>query len=353
MQSTKEKLNSDNAGLYIHVPFCKNKCPYCNFYSKKITPLEAESYTNWVINEFKKYRGATFDTVYFGGGTPSVLEPKLIAKIMMSARENFNILPESEITIEANPAKDLTENFKIYANIGINRLSLGMQSIVKEERLSLGRTAGEKEICHAINTAKENGITNISLDIMLGTPKETEAGLNETLKFIEGANVTHISAYMLKIEKGTPFFKLQNKLELPNEDFVANMYLKVVSELEAMGFLQYEISNFAKRGFESHHNTKYWTLAPYLGIGPTAHSFWGGRRFYYDENCKITPDGTGGTKDEKIMLGLRLKRGIPLSLLEKDPTPYINLGLMEEKDGNISFTPRGFLVSNTVIGELI
>ena len=344
-------MNNKN-GLYIHIPFCFNKCPYCDFYSVKYEKLLAEKYIERLTAEFEKYRGAEFDTVYLGGGTPSILAPELIGNLFEAIYKNFSIDKDSEITIECNPSKDLANDFKQYASFGINRISLGMQSAVKEERLALGRRASKEDVAKAIFDAKAAGITNISLDLMLGTPKQTLAGLDETFSFIEKTGVTHISAYMLKIEENTPFYKLQNKLALPDEDTVSDMYLKTVERLASLGFEQYEISNFSKPGFESRHNIKYWELVPYLGIGISAHSFWNGRRFYYDKDFNIVDDGEGGGIDERIMLGLRLKKGIKKSLIKRDVTPYIKAGFMEENGENISFTPKGFLVSNAIIAEL-
>ena len=318
-------------------------------YDKEI----ADNYIHQLICEFKKYEGAAFDTVYFGGGTPSILEPSAIGKILNSARKSFKIDDHSEITIECNPSKNLTEDFKQYADFGINRISLGMQSAVKAERLALGRRAGKDDVAKAIFEAKNAGISNISLDLMLGTPKQTFEGLAETFDFIKEMDVTHISAYMLKIEENTPFYNLQNQLALPEEETVCNMYLKTIDTLNKIGLKQYEISNFAKLNFESRHNTKYWKLIPYLGIGKSAHSFWNGKRFYYDRNFEIIDDGTGGTEEEQIMLGLRLSQGIKKSLIKRDLTPYIKAGYMKENGENIAFTPKGFLVSNTIISELI
>lgn len=340
------------SGLYIHIPFCLNKCPYCDFYSVKYDREAAENYVSRLTAEFEKYRGVEFDTVYFGGGTPSILEPNLIEKIFEAIHKNFSIDNNAEITIECNPSKDLSDDFKQYRSFGINRISLGMQSAVKAERLALGRRASKEDVSKAIYNAKSAGITNISLDLMLGTPKQTLDGLDETFDFIREADVTHISAYMLKIEPNTPFYKLQDKLALPDEDTVSEMYFKTIERLADLGFEQYEISNFAKRGFESRHNIKYWALAPYLGIGASAHSFWNGRRFYYDADFKIIDDGEGGGIDEQIMLGLRLKKGIKKSLIKRDLSPYIRAGFMEEKGENVSFTPKGFLVSNTIIADL-
>lgn len=344
---------SSKNGLYIHIPFCTSKCPYCDFYSVKYEKEAAEKYAERLIKEFKKYQGAEFDTVYFGGGTPSILEADLIERILSEIKACFNIDKNPEITIECNPSKNLEKDFKIYKKCGINRISLGMQSAVKEERLALGRIAGRTEIAKAVYDAKSAGISNISLDIMLGTPKQTEKGIEETLKFINDMNIPHISAYMLKIEQNTPFYKLQDRLALPDDDFTCDMYLKIINALEDMGLHQYEISNFAKTGFESRHNIKYWKLNPYLGIGASAYSLWHNKRFHYNKDFSIVFDENGNTAEEKIMLGLRLKEGINPDIIKKNYQKFVDMGYMEMKNGRLSFTPKGFLISNTILSELI
>ena len=256
---------NNKAGLYIHIPFCKSKCPYCDFYSVKYDKALSEKYADELIKTMADYSGE-FDTVYFGGGTPSILESELIAKILTSAKNHFDIDKNSEITIECNPSKNLEKDFYNYAKCGINRVSIGMQSARNEERFALGRSAGQTEVAKAVNDAKKAGISNISLDVMLGTPKQTLSSLDETFEFIDKMNVTHISAYMLKIEEGTRFFDLKDRLALPDEDTVCEMYLKTIKSLESLGFNQYEISNFSKPSFESKHNIKYWILDDYLGL---------------------------------------------------------------------------------------
>lgn len=341
------------AGLYIHIPFCASKCPYCDFYSVRYDENAAEEYVERLCAEFEKYRGASFDTVYFGGGTPSVLNSELICRILSEAEKCFDIDENSEITIECNPSKDLSDDFKEYKKAGINRVSIGMQSAVKSERLALGRIAGREQVAKTVDDSRRAGIYNISLDVMLGTPKQTMEGLASTFEFIKQSAVPHISAYMLKIEQGTPFYKLQDKLELPSEDEVADMYLETVAQLKKMGLMQYEISNFARPGFESRHNIKYWNLTEYLGIGKSAHSFWNGRRFYYDRDFNLVDDGAGGSDEERIMLGMRLARGVEKSLIKKDCSAYIRAGLLTENNSRIAFTPKGFLVSNTILADLI
>lgn len=345
-------MNNERSGLYFHIPFCKSKCPYCDFYSVKFDEASAQQYVQEICDEIKQYQGI-FDTVYFGGGTPSILPPELIGKILDCARAQFEISDDAEITVECNPSKDLSEDFKKYASYGVNRISVGMQSAVDSERFALGRVAGRNEVERTINYARQSGIENISLDLMLGTPKQTIESLDYSFDFIKSVGVPHVSAYMLKIEEGTKFFQMRDRLVLPDDDTVGEMYLKTVDTLASFGIKQYEISNFAVPGFESRHNTKYWTLTPYLGIGKSAHSFWGGKRFFYDIEWNKIDDGTGGDKEEQIMLGLRLAKGIDKSLVDRDFAEFVKMGYVADLGERIALTPKGMLVSNTIINYII
>lgn len=345
-------MNNERSGLYFHIPFCKSKCPYCDFYSVKFDEASAQQYVQEICDEIKQYQGI-FDTVYFGGGTPSILPPELIGKILDCARAQFEISDDAEITVECNPSKDLSEDFKKYASYGVNRISVGMQSAVDSERFALGRAAGKNEVERTINYARQSGIENISLDLMLGTPKQTIESLDYSFDFIKSVGVPHVSAYMLKIEEGTKFFQMRDRLVLPDDDTVGEMYLKTVDTLASFGIKQYEISNFAVPGFESRHNTKYWTLTPYLGIGKSAHSFWGGKRFFYDREWNKIDDGTGGDKEEQIMLGLRLAKGIDKSLVDRDFAEFVKMGYVDDLGERIALTPKGMLVSNTIINYII
>lgn len=345
-------MNNERSGLYFHIPFCKSKCPYCDFYSVKFDEASAQQYVQEICDEIKQYQGI-FDTVYFGGGTPSILPPELIGKILDCARAQFEISDDAEITVECNPSKDLSEDFKKYASYGVNRISVGMQSAVDSERFALGRVAGKNEVERTINYARQSGIENISLDLMLGTPKQTIESLDYSFDFIKSVGVPHVSAYMLKIEEGTKFFQMRDRLVLPDDDTVGEMYLKTVETLASFGIEQYEISNFAVPGFESRHNTKYWTLTPYLGIGKSAHSFWGGKRFFYDREWNKIDDGTGGDKEEQIMLGLRLAKGIDKSLVDRDFAEFVKMGYVADLGERVALTPKGMLVSNTIINYII
>ncbi|MBR6335575.1 MAG: radical SAM family heme chaperone HemW [Clostridia bacterium] len=362
---------TDNIGLYIHIPFCRSKCPYCNFYSVGCNSELINKYKSKIIDTVNE-SPYCFDTVYFGGGTPSSMGSSALAEIIGYINHTDNC----EITVECNP-RDITEQdgekfFYELATACVNRVSIGLQSAVESERRMLGRVSGKKEALKGIENAKNAGINNISLDLMIGIPEQTPASLEESLKFCTDAGVKHISAYILKIEDGTFFAKNKAKYNLPDEDAVAEMYLQTVDYLDKTGFRQYEISNFAVPGYESKHNLKYWNCEEYLGIGPGAHSFINGKRFYYNSsltdfinNSPPVDDGPGGNEEEYIMLRLRLKDGVDFALFDKrfsHPLPdsfldyalYLsNNGFAKISDTGISLTPEGFLISNKIIFELI
>lgn len=362
----------EKAGVYVHIPFCKSKCPYCDFYSMKLQGGMENKYSEFVAEKIRGYKEnppVLADTLYFGGGTPSLIGADNIIKITESAKEIWDF---EEITVECNPSCVEDDFFSKVSSAGVNRISLGLQSAVDTERRSLGRLAGVKEAEKCIRSAQKAGIENISLDVMLGVPNQTEKTLDETLKFCTQSGATHISAYMLKLEEGTFFYKNQQKLNLPDDDFTADAYLKMVSFLESAGFPQYEISNFARKGYESKHNLKYWNCGEYLGIGPAAHSFINGKRFYYPRDIESfmnggepVDDGTGGDIQEYVMLRLRLKDGISYDELEKRGFGYLNrtlkkevsiysqYGLIDETEGGFHLTPAGFLLSNAIIAKIV
>ena len=357
----------DNLGLYIHAPFCSYKCPYCDFYSIRPDESTVKDYTDSVINEIKKYALQTnkkVDTLYFGGGTPTLMEREIIR--ITDAVVKYFKTDLKEVTIEANPKAQLYDLLKDYAENGINRISFGGQSANKNELKALARNHSREDIVRSVEDSVRAGIDNISLDMMIGIPTQTKESLNETISFYSQLPIQHISGYMLKIESGTPFAKIESKLDLPNDDAVSELYLQMVSELESYGFLQYEISNFAKAGFEAIHNTKYWTLDEYIGIGASAHSFFDGKRFYYPlsakdfiENPTTVFDDEGGSDFEKVMLGLRLLKGFDISNLSeksvellKENCKKVPSGYIEFNENKIILTKQGLLVSNAVISTL-
>lgn len=365
---------ANSIGLYIHIPFCKSKCPYCDFYSKRATENDYSEYVKILLDKlffYSKNCNQTVNTIYFGGGTPSILGTDRLCKILSAVKNHFTVSSEAETTLEANPDSGKKLDFNKLYSEGFNRLSIGMQSAVEKELKTLGRIHSANDAKQTVLSAKNAGFNNISLDLMLGIPHQTYESLQKSIQFCSDCEVTHISSYILKIEENTPFYKMQEKLALPNEDTQADFYLKAVELLDKLGYKQYEISNFAKKGFESRHNTNYWKCGEYIGIGPSAHSFYKGKRFYYGRSIEdfkndiIIDDGIGGTEEEYIMLSLRLKSGLnfneyknkfnkPISdELIKKAKLYQKSGYMEIDNDKISFTPEGFLVSNHIISELI
>lgn len=312
------------------------------------------------------------DTLYFGGGTPSLLGGERIARLIHAAKQSFGD-GFTEITVECNPADNLKADFEVMAKAGVNRISLGVQSGIDTELKALSRRHTTDDVVRTVKDAKAVGIHNISLDLMLGIPHQTMESLKKSLDFLLSSDPTHISAYMLKIEPNTPFGKADiSLLDLPDEDTVSDMYLFVSDYLKSRGFEHYEISNFAKKGYRSKHNTRYWLCDEYLGLGPTAYSYLNGKRFSFDRNCEqylvcptVLSDGEGGDFEEFCMLRLRLADGIDFDelsnqfgqaktdTLKQKASKFKSAGLVELTDCRLSLTVKGFLVSNAVISELL
>ena len=362
----------DKIGIYVHVPFCRSKCPYCDFYSMRSDEAGYDDYTMCVLESMEQWAerlDRQADTLYLGGGTPSLLGGRSIALIVRRARELFGV--DGEITVECNPSAVEDEFFDTVSAAGVNRISLGMQSAVDAERKKLGRSADRNRIEKCIADARRAGIENISLDVMLGVPAQTKESLIETAEFCVKMNVPHISAYMLKLEEGTYFYKNAQSLQLPDEDETADMYLLLGEFLKKYGYRNYEISNFAKQGFEGRHNLKYWNCEEYLGIGPAAHSFVDGKRFFYPRDIEFfksgrepLDDGTGGDENEYIMLRLRLADGIIFEDFEKRFHKKFSEKIIEKakrfeeknylkiSEKSLSLTREGFLISNYIIASL-
>lgn len=359
-------------GIYLHIPFCKRKCDYCDFYSLVGKEDLIEKYTQSLISsleEWGKRISRRADTLYFGGGTPSLLSPEQIGRIIKTARDSFS-LTDAEITLECNPSTVYDGFFEQVAECGVNRISLGLQSANAAERGALGRKATPEQAEYAVRSAQRSGITNISLDLMLALPGQTEKTLIESIDFCQSVGAKHVSAYILKPEENTPFAK--RTAEHPSEDFAADMYLLACNELENRGYKQYEISNFCKDGFESRHNMKYWLCEEYLGLGPAAHSFIGGKRMYFERSIDSFLSGaepifdcSGGGFEEFCMLRLRLAQGLEGAEMQREfgrPLPERMIKKAQELkkyglvvcDGrSIRLTKQGFLVSNSVISALL
>lgn len=359
-------------GLYFHIPLCDQKCPYCDFYSLPAARGKTESVTAALLSQIIRYapllRGRVIDSVYFGGGTPPLLGTDNLLAVIKAAREHF-LLRDPEITMEVNPASIGRAELSALARGGVNRISIGMQSGIPLELAAIGRRHTVSDVLQTAQQVKEAGIANFSLDLMLGLPGQTEQSLRETLQIALSQNPVHLSAYLLKIEKGTPFFSTPP--EVPDEDAVCDLYETAHHILQQNGYPRYEISNFSKKGAECRHNLHYWRCDEYLGLGPSAHSFLNGRRFFYPRslnaftgNADPVDDGPGGGFEETVMLGLRLTEGIDLSSLTQEyPTETALLlknadilakqGFVYYGDDRLSLCDRSVLISNAIIGKLL
>ncbi|MCR5306085.1 MAG: radical SAM family heme chaperone HemW [Oscillospiraceae bacterium] len=357
-----------NAGIYIHVPFCAVKCPYCDFYSGRYSAKDAAAFTAAVCRNLNTLpQDLPADTVYFGGGTPSLLPPEMIGRMLCTARERLLLAQDAEITLEANPLTVTAERLAAWKQSGINRLSLGVQSFSDETLRMLGRKHTAQQAKAAVLSAQEAGFQNLSVDLMLGLAHQNSSRLRVELETAVTLPVTHLSAYLLKIEPETPFGKTPPPLLSADE--TADRYLEMHSFLTDAGFCHYEISNFAKKGYASRHNCKYWRGLPYYGIGPAAHSCHDGKRFAVPRDLaaftaaplqpETVTDEAALTDGERIMLGLRLSEGIcpedyPASAqtLRRAAAPLIPQYLSAE-NGRLSMTPEGWLVSNSVLAALL
>ncbi|MCL2077111.1 MAG: radical SAM family heme chaperone HemW [Oscillospiraceae bacterium] len=350
-------------GLYIHIPFCLQKCPYCDFYSIPYNDSTAYGYADAVIRNVERYN-ERYDTVYFGGGTPSAAwwdVCRIMAKLRFS--------DDAEITVEANPNTLTKESLLSMKNCGINRISIGAQSFSNGELNALGRSHTSEDASNSIKFAYESGFHNISVDLMLGIPNQSPDSVRRSIKILSALNVTHVSAYMLKVEPNTPLAYSGKKL--PDENLTAQIYLAAVEALESYGFNQYEISNFAKKGFECRHNLKYWKSLEYLGIGAGAHSFYDNKRFFVAPDVKAfmksslqeeVITGKGGVSfEDYAMLKLRLVEGLTFAECEYfgvskaeilKRCKLVPTNDLHITDKAVSMTAEGFLVSNRVIVEL-
>ena len=376
-------------GLYIHIPFCKSKCNYCDFYScTKIDRINKyiDSLVKQISIDAPLYQNYEFDTIFVGGGTPSLLEPDCFKKLTAAIKSNLNLTQDVEFSLEANPGTLTREKLLSYKKCGVNRLSIGLQSTFDEELKSLGRIHSYDEFVKNFNLARQCGFDNISVDVMYSLPGQKTEAIITTLERVCSLNPEHISSYCLKIEEKTPFGKIKDTLLLPNEDEEYEMYILMCEYLKKNGYRQYEISNFAKIGYESKHNLKYWQSEEYIGIGPSAHSFFNGERYYYHDDLDIyvgalskekTPEKASefdlqhkhsspkiSKEDEYVMLKMRLSDGVNVdefkSRFDKDfiavypeIEKYTKSGHIEFLNNSYKFTPQGFFVSNYILTDIL
>ena len=372
-------------GIYIHIPFCRSKCQYCDFYSigGSRDPRLVDNYIQALMVHFKETgpRAADYlvDTVYFGGGTPSFFGADNLRRIFAELQHRFRVDRDAEISFEANPDSVSSGLLKKLRAEGFNRMSLGVQSDRDEMLKKLGRPHSYEQARNAVQLARACGFENISVDLMYGLPDQTAAQWEETLRHVLHLRPEHMSCYGLKVEEGTPLWTWKDEANLPSDQVQAEMYLRTVDILEAAGYRQYEISNFAKPGFESRHNLKYWMGDEYIGFGPAAASDFPGKRYTYNADiqnyirgvlkqdlpilseCETIP--ARERAGEYIMLRLRTTRGISPEEYEKnylmpfEPlldaiVPLAQKGLFVQDGDRWVLTPTGFLVSNQIIGRL-
>ena len=386
--------DSQPAGLYTHIPFCLRKCPYCDFYS--ITDLSFRpAFLDALASEMNMTRDLdkVFDTLYIGGGTPSVLDIKAIANIINTAHQCFNITTNAEITMEINPGTVTLEKLKGYRQSGINRISIGVQSFNSSNLDFLQRIHSAEEAQMAIKWAQKTGYENIGIDLIYGIPGQTTSSWLKDLHSAVGFHPQHLSCYMLSFEPGTPMHKdFQNSVftSLP-EDLVCELFETTQSFLSANGYVQYEISNFAQEVIDaseikstlsnvSRHNMKYWNFSPYIGLGPSAHSFIEPQRFWNYSNVKkyiqellagrLPREGKESLSQEQLMiesvyLGLRQAKGIDVDAFDKKfgvnfekmhaetIADLVKKGLMEFSKTRCSLTSRGMLYLDAIAAMFI
>ena len=371
-------------GVYIHIPFCRSKCDYCDFYSLAGQEGRMADYQKALLAHIKETgplaEGFQVDTIYFGGGTPSFYGEKNLRELLSAVKKGFRVSPDAEITMEANPDSVDVKSLKRLRREGFNRISMGMQSACPAELQAIRRPHTAQQVDEAVSAARKAGFQNISLDLIYGLPGQTMDSWKETLEHALSLVPQHLSCYGLKVEEGTPLARrVEAGEELPDDDLQADLYLWTVGRLERAGYPQYEISNFAKPGYASQHNLKYWKGQPYIGFGPGAHSDFGGRRYSFlrdlegyikgvlqggdilDEDDLIPQRERGG---EYLMLRLRTVGGVEeweyrgcsymdFAPIEARLEEFAKQGWAVKEAGRWHLTPEGFLVSNQLIGDLL
>ena len=375
---------ADKLGIYIHIPFCRSKCDYCDFYSLAGREDQMDRYQKALLAHLKETaplaQGYPVDSIYFGGGTPSYYGAKRIKELLAHLSKLFQVEKDAEITVECNPDSVDLKSLRILRKAGVNRLSMGMQSAQEGELRAIHRIHTPQQTNQAVEAARKAKFTNLSLDLIYGLPGQTMESWKATVEHALSLIPQHLSCYGLKVEEGTPLARRVAEGEvLPDDDQQADLYLWTVGRLERAGLPQYEISNFAKPGCASRHNLKYWTLGEYAGFGPGAHSDFGGVRYAYTKDLE---GYIRGVRDhapmlsesdrippldrdtEWVMLGLRTTAGLDPKAFERRFRrrftcflPFLDqcarAGYAVEEDGRWHLTPRGFLVSNQIIGGML
>ena len=365
---------SESLGLYIHVPFCRTKCRYCDFYrvgenaARQTGFLEA---LHREIDGVTAFHGSRADTIFLGGGTPSLLQPAEIAAILAHLRQVFAVSDDAEITAECNPSDLDAERLRALRDAGLGRLSLGVQSLCDRELRLLGRRHDAARAVSVVGWARDAGFDNVSLDLMLAIPGQTEASFARTLQGALALEPDHLSLYLLEVHSNSEmdFLRRERPRLFPGEEAQRRRFLRTAETLTAAGFEHYEISNFCRPGYAARHNLKYWRCTPYLGFGPSAHSQVRGRRFLrpaslvaYLADPLAVEEQAIDLASERVFLGLRLAEGVSES--EAAIVSGLAAGawertldrlgpFVERRDGRLRLSREGFVVSNAVISELL
>lgn len=368
-------------GIYIHIPFCKRKCNYCDFisYSNKNNLIETyvEKLKEEIQEKIKMANEYVVSTIYIGGGTPSLLDSTCIVEILQIIKKNYNIKEDAEITIEVNPGTVSKEKLKDYYNAGINRLSIGLQSTNNQILKLIGRIHTYKEFLEVYNLARDIGFKNINVDLMIGLPGQTLKDVEKTLKEVISLEPEHISVYSLIVEEGTKINEdiETGRLKLPEEKVERQEYWFVKNKLEQAGFIHYEISNFAKQGYESKHNLNCWEQKEYIGVGAAAHSYIKNKRFsnlegleeYIFNNKPIIHEiqNIEDQKKEYMLLALRKVSGMkisefknkfvenPIYLFKDELNKLVKDDLIEIDIDTIKLTNKGIDLANLVWEEFV
>lgn len=349
-------------GIYIHIPFCVSRCKYCDFYSTTLLPLQ-EQYIEMVCREIRERVNTIPDTIYFGGGTPSLLPTLLLDRVLTT----IGITNTQEITLEANPGDITIEKLHDWQRVGINRLSIGIQSLHDKFLRLLGRRHSVQEGIQSVQLAQQVGFNNISVDLMYALPNETLEDVQNDIDHLLDLHVQHISTYCLSYEQNTPFYQMLQRHELSEvDDEVCNeMYDTICFRLQKAGYEHYEVSNFALKGYHSRHNSSYWDFTPYIGIGAGAHSYDGERcrrenlpniqtylseKEYYTEEHLTDIDHY----NEQVMLGLRTQQGIPSTLIDTNEEKRLcQQGLLRRLNNHLVVTQQGLHLLNQIIISLM
>ncbi|MBU0579872.1 MAG: radical SAM family heme chaperone HemW [Candidatus Omnitrophica bacterium] len=367
--------------LYIHFPFCLKKCDYCDFYSKEIHSLSKDVYQQYLdalkndlLQWQENFSEFNIKTVYLGGGTPSLFPKELLFELFeLFKQKNEKFNPE-EVTLEANPASVTQQKLIQYKKLGINRISLGVQSFQDNELKALGRVHNAQEAIDTYNLIRATGFSNVNIDLMFNIPKQTALSLRNSLEVVKNLNPEHISIYSLTLERAVPLFQkvIAKEITLPGEDEDYAMYKQIKSFLKEKGYIQYEISSFSKENYQCRHNLNYWENGEYLGLGAAAHSQIKGERWqnynmeeYLENSGKAHQNNGKITLSEAVFLGLRRLVGVNLrafylsyglDLLEKYSHEIQKLkqnGLIEVFNGNLRLTERGIFLANQVFLEFV